>query len=180
MGKGLAKMLAMRDAAKFALEVASDATRWQSIVINKRRPHTYRAFLNRGESRICLHRFEPCKPADSFAHPHPWLSSMLVLAGEYDMVVGRTSDLVSADPADVIQLTLSSGSIYSMEDRHTWHQVIPKTRCYSLMVNGPRWENAHRRAPTTSGKGLESMSERALLEHLEICAKLLTAWLTQS
>ena len=98
---------------------------------------------------------------------------MLVLSGTYDMAVGRTSDLTSAEPAAVIQVTLSAGSVYHMNDRHTWHQVIPRTECYSLMINGPRWEDAHRRAPSTSGKGLNPMPDDMLRAHLEKCQGLI-------
>ena len=94
---------------------------------------------------------------------------MLILSGEYEMAVAHTPDLESSELSPVINVTLSAGSIYHMNDRHTWHQVIPRTRCYSLMVNGPRWENAHRRAPSTSGKGLLPMANDALVEHLTKC-----------
>ncbi len=102
---------------------------------------------------------------------------MLILSGQYDMTVARASDLSSSEPDSVIDLTLSRGSVYHMHDLHTWHQVIPRTRCYSLMVNGPRWENAHRRAPSTSGKGLEPMSDRELAEHLAKCRELIGEYL---
>ena len=166
-------MISINDAVQIALDAAGNASLWESIVINKRKPHTYRAFIHHEDSRICLHRFEPCEPEDSFAHPHPWPSSMLILSGQYEMAVGHTSDLDSRDPKDVIDLTLGAGSIYKMDDRHTWHQVIPRSRCYSLMVNGPRWENAHRFAPSTSGKGLESMTAEELANHLNECTRLL-------
>lgn len=170
-------MLTLDEAVNIALTATDDPGRWGSIVINKRKPHTYRAFLPHEDSRICLHRFEPCEPEDSFAHPHPWPSSMLILSGEYAMRVGHTPDLESGEPSPVIELQLSAGSIYHMHDRHTWHQVVPRTTCYSLMVNGPRWEQAHRRAPSTSGKGLEPMSEDVLREHLTLCREFIGDYL---
>lgn len=166
-------MITILEAAEIAHAAAADPARWGSIVINKRKPHTYRAFIQQDETRICLHRFDACEPEDSFAHPHPWASSMLILSGEYDMVVGHTPDLTSAEPSPVIRVTLSAGSIYHMNDRHTWHQVIPRTQCYSLMVNGPRWNNPHGRAPSTSGKGLDPMPEDVLADHLEKCRELI-------
>lgn len=169
-------MLTIQQAIQVAYKAAADPSRWGSIVINKRKPHTYRAFLQHEDTRICLHRFEACDPEDSFAHPHPWPSSMLILSGEYDMAVAHTPDLKSNEPSPVIHVTLGAGSIYHMNDRHTWHQVIPRTRCYSLMVNGPRWENAHRRAPSTSGKGLEEMTNEVLSEHLANCRELLSRY----
>ena len=171
------EMLTIRQAAEIAFDAAADASCWGSIVINKRKPHTYRAFIQRDDMRICLHRFDACEPEDSFAHPHPWPSSMLILSGEYDMAVAHTPDLTSGEPSPVLNVTLSTGSIYHMNDRHTWHQVVPRTRCYSLMVNGPRWENAHRRAPSTSGKGLDPMPDDVLADHLEKSRELIAGFL---
>ncbi len=170
-------MITIYEAAEIAFAAAVDPARWESIVINKRKPHTYRAFIHHEDTRICLHRFEPCRREDSFPHPHPWPSSMLILSGEYDMAVAHTSDLESAEPMHVIDLTLNAGSVYHMNDRHTWHQVIPRTQCYSLMINGPRWENAHNRAPSTGGKGLEAMPEHVLADHLAKSRELIGAYL---
>jgi len=173
-------MITIHEAAEIAYTAAADPGRWGSIVINKRQPYTHRAFIQHGDTRICLHRFEACEPEDSFAHPHPWPSSMLILSGDYDMAVAHTADLISGDPSPVIRLSLGAGSIYHMNDRHTWHQVIPRTQCYSLMVNGPRWDDPHRRAPSTSGKGLETMSEDILNNHLAQCRELIGAHLKTS
>lgn len=166
-------MLSIEEAVDVAAKACIEPSLWRSIVINRRKPHTYRAFLQLGDSRICLHRFEACEPADSFAHPHPWPSAMLILSGEYEMVVGHTPDLSSTEPTEVIRLALSAGSIYHMRERQTWHQVIPRSTCYSLMVNGPRWDIAHQRAPSTTGKQLEPMDPKQLSEHLEACHRLL-------
>ncbi|MBM82245.1 MAG: hypothetical protein CMJ78_16895 [Planctomycetaceae bacterium] len=74
--------MTIHQAAEIPYAAATDPSRWGSIVINKRKPHTYRAFLEHDEHRICLHRFDACEPEDSFPHPHPWASSMLILSGE--------------------------------------------------------------------------------------------------
>ena len=103
-------MITLQLAVEIAFNATTDPGKWESIVINKRKPHTYRAFIQHGDSRICLHRFEPCDSEDSFAHPHPWPSAMLILFGTYDMAVSRTQDLRSGDPSPVIDLTLSAGS----------------------------------------------------------------------
>ena len=102
---------------------------------------------------------------------------MLVLAGDYEMAASYTSDLSSADHAPVIKVSLGAGSTYEMLERETWHQVIPKSRCYSLMVNGPRWEKPHERAPSTGGKGLQSMSDEDLSSHLKEFRNLLSPYL---
>lgn len=170
-------MITIYQAAEIAYDATAHPSRWGSIVINKRKPHTYRAFIEHDNSRICLHRFDACEPEDSFAHPHPWPSSMLILSGQYDMAVSHTPDLTSGEPSPVINVTLSAGSIYHMQDRHTWHQVIPRTQCWSLMVNGPRWDDAHRRAPSTGGKGLDPMPDDVLANHLENSRELIGVYL---
>ena len=171
-------MLSISEACRLAFDATSAPDKWGSLVIDRRKPHTFRAFIQVGDSRICLHRFEPCEPSDSFAHPHPWPSSMLVLSGEYEMAVSYTSDLSNSDHSPVIRVFLGAGSTYQMLERETWHQVIPRTRCYSLMVNGPRWDNPHRRAPSTGGKGLRSMSEDELGSHLDVFQELLSPYLS--
>lgn len=170
-------MMSIRQAAKYAYQATNNFGEWESIVINKRKPHTYRAFIMVDDFRICLHRFEACTADDSFAHPHPWPSSMLVLSGTYDMQVGYSDDLDDGKPDPVIEVTLNAGSMYHMHQRQTWHKVIPRTQCFSLMVNGPRWEKPHRRAPSTGGKGLEAMSNDLLMAHLASCKSLLEKYL---
>ncbi|MEL6109448.1 MAG: hypothetical protein AAFU85_25855 [Planctomycetota bacterium] len=120
-----------------------------------------------------MHRFEACDVADAFPHPHPWPSAVLILSGEYEMRVSQSADLESGDHLPTIRLTLGAGSTYHMDEPTTWHQVIPRSRCYSLMVNGQRWERPHRRAPSTSGKGLQPMSEEELSSHLATLGRLL-------
>jgi len=54
---------------------------WGSLVINRRKPHTYRVFRQFGEYRVCLHRFESCSEEEAFPHPHPWPGAFLLLKG---------------------------------------------------------------------------------------------------
>ena len=108
-------MITIHQAAEIAYAATGDPSRWGSIVINKRAPHTYRAFLQYDDARICLHRFDACEQQDAFPHPHPWPSSMLILSGKYDMVVAHTPELTSTAPSHVISLTLNAGSIYHMK-----------------------------------------------------------------
>lgn len=121
-------MITVHQAAQIAFDNASDPDAWSSIVINKRKPHTFRSFLQHEDSRICLHRFEPCEPDDALAHPHPWSSSMLILAGTYGMSVARSADLVSNETSPVINATLSAGSVY------TWMIVTLGTKSSRELV----------------------------------------------
>lgn len=168
----------LRTAAEFALQHIDDASRWGSLVIDRRQPHTWRVFAPFGELRICLHRFAPCEAGESFAHPHPWPSAMLVLSGVYQMSVAHSADLRSDETSPVLDVVLGPGSQYAMTEPGTWHQVVPRTECFSLMINGPRWEQPHRRAPTTSGKGLTEMSATELGSHLGTFKRLIGDYLS--
>lgn len=144
---------------------------FDSLVINRRKPHTYRAFCypdipELKGTRICLHRFEPCSEDEAFLHPHPWPSAMMILKGQYRMRVGCSPDMASK-PVMVMDTVLSAGSVYVMEEPKGWHSVQPITTCWSIMVNGQPWgDKAHEEAPTTKGKDLQKMTPDELNEHL--------------
>ena len=145
-----------------------DPTLWDSLVINLRKPHTYRAFCKIGANRICLHRFEPCSQEEAFFHPHPWPGAFILMQGSYRMKVGYSVNR-QEKPDVAIDLILTKGSKYSMTNPLAWHSVQPLETCYSVMVNGEPWakEIAHERAPTTKGKDLEKMSNEELVKHLD-------------
>ena len=169
-------MLTIPEAARIAYDAVTDLSKWDSLVINRRKPHTNRAFIQHGDDRICLHRFDPCRFDETNPHPHSWSASMLLLHGSYDMVVSKSLDLHSR-PISIMKMTLTAGSVYHMSDPRLWHQVVPNTTCFSLMVNSPRYDMPHSSAPTTKGKGLESMSEAQLGEHLALCRQYLSMYL---
>jgi hypothetical protein len=139
--------------------------RWDSLVINRRKPHTYRVFTMDGENRICLHRFEPCEESDAFKHPHPWPAAFIVMAGSYRHWLGRSKDLES-QPDEVMDSVMRPGSIYEITENQTWHGVIPLETAYTIMLNGPIWEVQHKETRTTKGKDLEKMEREALRVHL--------------
>lgn len=158
---------------------------WQSLIINRRKPHTYRAFLfpekfssapELDGTRICLHRFEPCEEKDAFLHPHPWPSAMLILSGRYRMRIGASeTNQIGNKPIIVLDEILSAGCVYSMTEPRGWHAVQPLTTCYSIMINGQPWapSDVHGDAPTTKGKDLEKMDHEKLLSHLDMFKILL-------
>ena len=155
-----------------------DTDRWDSLVINRRKPHTYRAFTNmEGKMfdgvRVCLHRFEPCTAEEAFSHPHPWPGAFWVAEGSYRMIVGRAADeLAKFDHC--LTLDLAAGSSYAMTDELTSHSVQPLETCWSVMVNLPPWDKQHKDAPTTKGKDLEKMSPDELQAHLDKFKRLVT------
>lgn len=132
--------ISLADAACVALDSIEQPELWQTLVIDRRKPITHRAWIMHGDTRICLHGFEPCQREEAFLHPHPWPSAMLVLDGSYDMHVGYAAAPESRQPDDVISLQLAAGSTYDMSVPGAWHKVVPRTRCYSLMINDPRWD----------------------------------------
>lgn len=149
-------------------EMVKDITLWDSLIINRRKPFTYRAFhiLNNGV-RICLHKFDPCERHDAFFHPHPWPSAMRVMRGKYRMEVGASPDY-NKPPMTVMETVLSAGSTYSSDEPNFWHSVQPLETCYSVMVNSAPWSKdvAHFAAPTTKGKDLDKMTDEQLRLHL--------------
>ena len=168
--------ISLADAACVALDSIEQPELWQTLVIDRRKPITHRAWIMHGDTRICLHGFEPCQREEAFLHPHPWPSAMLVLDGSYDMHVGYAAAPESRQPDDVISLQLAAGSTYDMSVPGAWHKVVPRTRCYSLMINGPRWDTGPRFAPRTQGKDPGRMTSSQLNEHLIVFERLLTAW----
>lgn len=151
-----------------------DPTQWDSLIVNRRKPHTYRAFhLFETGARVCLHRFETCSSAEAFEHPHPWAGAFTVLEGEYIMTVGKSFDrYMPSEHALVTKLT--AGSTYAISDPLTWHSVQPLTTCYSIMVNGKPFEEPHQQAPTTKGKDLDKFTPEDLAAHLTKFKELLS------
>jgi hypothetical protein len=133
---------------------------WDSLVINRRKPHTYRMFKNFGELRVCLHVFDPCEPEDAFAHPHPWPGAFLMLAGEYTHTVGYSPDLESP-PTFLYREIVRPFTMYEITHKQTWHTVQPTQRTYTVMINGPAWEG-HVETRTTKGKDLDCLAEGAM------------------
>lgn len=138
--------------------------KWNSLVINRRKPVTYRVFAMVGDYRICLHKFEPCDTHEAFMHPHPWPGAFIILKGCYRMKLGYTcGGLEDHSPTDVCELILQAGSMYAMDSRHAWHSVIPLETTYTVMINGKSWEDPNTAVRRTDGKDLD----RLQLEELE-------------
>jgi len=152
---------------------------WSSLIVNRRKPWTFRAFANLKSKdqnfRVCLHRFEVCDEHESFLHPHPWPGAFWILKGSYVMNVGYSQDRTSK-PSSVSKLVLAAGSKYAITNPLTWHSVTPLEECYTVMVNGEPWDTktvAHTEVRTTKGKDLDSMSPDDLSAHFATFRKLL-------
>lgn len=88
------------------------------------------------ETRVYLHRIEPCTREEALFHPHPWKSAVRVLDG-YLMGVGYSE--TNEMPNVACTLAMAPGSAYEMVDPNGWHYVRPMLRpSYSLMVTGER------------------------------------------
>ncbi len=152
-----------------------DRSKWDSLIVNRRKPHTYRVHTQLPNGlRLCLHKFNPCDTHESFLHPHPWPGAFVILHGAYEMEVGYSTNRTEP-PAHVLKLVLEKGSKYEIVTPLTWHSVTPLTTTYTVMVNGEPWEAdyAHKDVRTTKGKDLDKMPEDELEEHLRIFKKLL-------
>lgn len=149
-------------------------TEWESLVINRRKPYTYRAFIKTGDYRICLHRFESCDEHEAFPHPHAWPMACKILKGSYNMQFGVSEDRTSK-PKTLGQLVFNAGSSYEMTDPMTWHTVVPNEECYTVMVNAPPWPktDSHEEIRTTKGKDLEKMTTEELEAHFAMFRSLL-------
>jgi hypothetical protein len=147
-----------------------DSTHWDSLVINRRKPWTFRVSMYLDEGlRVSLHRFAACDEHESSLHPHPWPGAFAILRGRYLMNVGR-SDNRTDRPKGVAKFLMNEGSRYAITDPLTWHSVAPLVECYTVMVNGVPWPEdlRHVQVRTTQGKGLAQMTEQQLEDHFAV------------
>lgn len=149
---------------------------WDSLIVNRRKPWTYRVFRKFGEYRVCLHAFDPCESEESFAHPHPWPGAFLMLKGAYVHNVGGSHDLTT-DPIFFYREIVRPYSMYEITDRRTWHSVQPLERTYTVMVNGEPWSEPHVKVRTTKGKDLDKMQPDDLAFHMIEFVGLLSGYL---
>jgi hypothetical protein len=152
---------------------------WDSLIVNRRKPFTYRVFTKIGDTRVCLHKFNACDRHEAFKHPHPWPGAFMVLEGAYRMWIGSSPDRTSP-PVDVAEFQMTKFSAYEITDPRTWHSVVPLCDTYTIMVNGPAWDKdtvAHVKTVTTAGKDLDKMPPDDLKEHLEKFKVLIGEWL---
>lgn len=163
----LAKLLELLE-SRTLLDMVNDHSIWDSLIVNKRKPYTYRVFthLQSGE-RICLHKFDPCDTHESFIHPHPWPGAFIILEGGYKMELFLSADR-EARPKYVCQILLQAPSSYEITNPMTWHGVTPLVTTYTVMINGPAWpaDETHMSVRTTKGKDLAKMPHVELITHL--------------
>ena len=156
------------------LGLLEDQSKWDSLIINRRKPHTYRIFTWLNNDRICLHMFNVCDKHEAFSHPHPWPAVFKILKGAYRMSLGRSPDRKS-DPVPISELIMTTGSYYSIEDPLVWHSVIPLHVTYTVMLNESPWDTtiAHTKVRTTKGKDLDKIDENELKAFLAVFKGLL-------
>ncbi len=151
---------------------------WSSLIVNRRKPHTYRVFTKIDDLRICLHKFKPCDRHEAFLHPHPWDGGFLILDGAYRMLTGKSPDR-EKDPVPGPEFFMTKFSGYQITDPLDFHAIIPVGETYTIMVNGPEWpdEKKHIRAVTTKGKDLDTMPHDELVAHLQKFETFVSEWL---
>lgn len=145
-----------------------DPARWDSLVINRRKPVTERIFTQVGEYRVCLHRFDICDTTESFVHPHSWPMAVKLLTGCYKMKIGTAASKIG-QPTAYSELILPSGSMYAMTDPLVFHSVTPLEVTHTVMVNGPSFDESirHIEVRTTKGKDLDRLSGEELKLYLK-------------
>ena len=160
-------------------QLLQDPSMWDSIVINKAKPVTYRVFTNYfggANYRVCLHKFEKCSTLESFMHPHAWPAAFKLLKGSYELELDRSNgysvlpDSIRREwrPCkDSHKIIMVSGSSYQMVHPLVWHKISPLEETYTVMINGDEYAKKHRKCRTTKGKGLDKMPKGDLLDFLE-------------
>ena len=149
-----------------------DSGIWDSLIINRRKPHTWRLFSPLGDNRICLHKFAPCEDFETFAHPHPWPAAFLVLQGSYKQNIGYSLSSES-NPIWHYREIMTAGCRYEITDWRTWHSIQPLEETYTIMLNGPPHSVQHKDTRTTKGKDLDQMLYPDGLELLDKFQELL-------
>lgn len=151
---------------------------WDSLVINRRKPHTYRIFTKVDDWRVCLHKFKPCDTHESFRHPHPWPAAFMILEGKYKMWIGQSFNQ-TGKPIDVSQHIMTKYSSYEIVNPLTWHAITPLQETYTIMINGTAWDKekiAHRDTVPMTGIDLDKMEPAELQEQLNLFAMLIANW----
>jgi hypothetical protein len=174
-------MLELLDDALAAIpDLLDTPDAWDSLLINRRKPYTYRAFTLWRGYRLCLHRFETCDEAEAVLHPHPWPGAFAILRGSYLMGVGTSADRTSP-PRQALRVVLTAGSRYEITSPLTWHSVVPREECYTVMVNGEAWPEdvAHVGVRRTQGKGLEPIPPADLAAMFDVFREELIALRSQ-
>lgn len=132
---------------------------WDSLIINRRKPYTYRVFTQYKDLRICLHEFEDCTNTESFVHPHAWPAAFTVLEGGYNLKIGQSKNTLDT-PENWHTLNIMAGSSYEMIDPLEWHAITPFEKTTTIMINGPKYTTPHSAVRTTKGKDLEKIKEK--------------------
>jgi hypothetical protein len=166
-------MKKLQDMLPLIREATTDISAWNSLIINRRKPYTYRIWRMFGEDRVCLHRFDACDRGEAFLHPHPWPAAFLVLDGGYYQTIGRSHDLFD-DPNIVAEFRMTKGSMYEITCPQAWHAIQPFENTHTVMVNGPPFTAPHNSIRTTKGKDLLSMDEANMVVSLKLFNQLIS------
>ena len=135
-----------------------EAKDWSSLIINRRKPYTYRIFTQVGPYRICFHTFDTCDKTESFIHPHAWPAAFKILRGSYEIKTGYSKNKLDR-PTDFHRFILEQNSSYEMVNPLEWHSITPLEITHTVMINGEGYEHPHSEVRTTKGKDLESISK---------------------
>ena len=129
-------------------ELLDDITGWNSLYVDYDKPYVERLWRQLfKEHRLYLHIAHPCKKGESFFHNHAGPSAMLVISGQYEMMIGRGVE--GRKPETVSTVIIGPNQGYEMLDRDDWHSIRPiDGPTMSLMLCGPLWTNHIAPKPT--------------------------------
>lgn len=177
-------LAALEESLNLLPDILKDRTAWDSLIVNRRKPYTYRVFTTLPSGlRCCLHKFDPCHTDEAFAHPHPWPGAFIIMDGKYRMMTGyscggRLEPGYSKVRKPFTQI-LTKYCEYEIINPLTWHSVTPLETTYTVMVNDTPWDTettAHKEVRMTKGKDLDKMPEEDLIEHLARFQWLVGEW----
>jgi hypothetical protein len=141
---------------------------WDSLLINKRDPITYRLSIQR-DKRYCLHYM---KSGISKPHPHKYNVRVKILAGRYK------HHLFYDDGVNLNKIShenLHQGSSYEIRYPNVYHQieVEPLAASYSVMINDYDFSVPNRGCISTQNNQLGPIPEKEKLELIEEFKRIL-------
>ena len=135
---------------------------WDSLLIDKRDPITYRLFIVHEGHRYCLHHMRSGKTK---SHPHKYNARVKILAGRYEHTIFVEEKSAHLDESDrlreVYRETLHKDSSYCIEHPEIFHsvEIKPFAYCYSLMINDYDFKNPNPSCISTAGNNLGPIPE---------------------
>ena len=131
-----------------------DEDQFDSILIDKRDPITYRLFKEFPDGkRICLHKIGQGKTA---IHAHKYNVRVLILQGEYTHNIGYWNGTDSDFSINHVYTSqCGAGHSYEIDDPNTLHGLVARGKpVYSIMINDYNFGSPNPKCISTKGNDL--------------------------